>query len=315
MLKREDSTSTYTRFFDKVICILHEDGESIIALAEQSDPREFYRDRPGWATIKLRKAYEHLDGARHPRIVSILLEKLCPGPLQDLELPQHVNRTMLSLYYRWALQTLSALLFLHSHNIYTCNFSSHGTWLRSDFSVAVTGFICAVIDGVKDEENYGESGGWIGDEEPYCGNMEGSVDDCRGSVKEDLYYWAVWVFWLMVRDRPHSDLFEELEDERLGPVLNKVWEDGYDRTEEVVRDIKMYAERAGINVVGDDEVDIGRPWGEEFDIMAKEEVIFELKPKNLPDRFRRLNQIMPREWPTVEESAMLFNKGQIKGKR
>ncbi len=48
---------------------------------------------------------------------------------------------MLALYYRWALQSLSALSFFHSRSVYPTFFSSTNAWLRSDYSLAVAGFI------------------------------------------------------------------------------------------------------------------------------------------------------------------------------
>ena len=58
---------------------------------------------------------------------------------------------MLSLYYRWALQVLSAFSFLHSRSIYVRSFSSRFVWLRSDFSLAITGFICATAPAIEQE--------------------------------------------------------------------------------------------------------------------------------------------------------------------
>jgi hypothetical protein len=66
---------------------------------------------------------------------SLLVERLWPGPF-DLKLPVMTvpvpvpakpdcnDKTMLSLYYRWALQGLSALSALHSQGIYLRTFSS-----------------------------------------------------------------------------------------------------------------------------------------------------------------------------------------------
>jgi hypothetical protein len=48
---------------------------------------------------------------------------------------------MLALYYRWALQSLSALSYFHSRSVYPTFFSATNVWLRPDYSIAITGFI------------------------------------------------------------------------------------------------------------------------------------------------------------------------------
>lgn len=80
----------------------------------------------------------------------MIVERLNPGPhWGDLpvmttpvqETPSREDKIMLALYYRWALQALSALNFFHSRSVYLTFFSSRNVWLRSDFSLAITGFI------------------------------------------------------------------------------------------------------------------------------------------------------------------------------
>lgn len=51
---------------------------------------------------------------------------------------------VLSLYYHWALQALSAFSFLHCHSILLCVFIFQMVWLRSESSLATTGFVNAV---------------------------------------------------------------------------------------------------------------------------------------------------------------------------
>jgi len=48
---------------------------------------------------------------------------------------------VLALYYRWALQALSAMSFFHDHGIFLRVSTSQMVWLRYDFSLAITGFI------------------------------------------------------------------------------------------------------------------------------------------------------------------------------
>ena len=162
----------------------------------------------------------------------MIVERLTPGPLCHL-LPamtvpvlqtlSQTDRVMLSLYYRWALQVLSAFSYLHSRSMYIKNFSSQLVWLRSDYSLAITGFICmsaleieedfkrdaaeevrqrkqdtADIWGsasgypTEEEEDEVETSAWFWDEGEWVGDEsimydESATGDCeRGSVKEDL---------------------------------------------------------------------------------------------------------------------------------
>jgi hypothetical protein len=90
----------------------------------------------------------------------IVVEKLEPGPWDSLPvmtvpLPTETSRTdriLLSLYYRWALQALSALKFAHSRSVFFRNFCWRLVWLRSDFSLAITGFFCASAPEIEERE-------------------------------------------------------------------------------------------------------------------------------------------------------------------
>jgi hypothetical protein len=79
-----------------------------------------------------------LDGMRLPVLSPVPLPDNTPPPL------------LLRLYHRWALQTLSALRFLHSHSVYLSNFCDSSVWIRADFSAAVTNFICATVPSAED---------------------------------------------------------------------------------------------------------------------------------------------------------------------
>jgi hypothetical protein len=70
-------------------------------------------------------------------------------------LPNEISRAdriLLSLYYRWALQALSALKFAHSRSVVLRNFGSHLIWLRPDFSLAITAFFCASAPEIEERE-------------------------------------------------------------------------------------------------------------------------------------------------------------------
>lgn len=327
----QDQQGWYADFFEKACCAPHRDGESIIICTperltgEVPNPRE----ERGWAVTKIRKVYSCLNGD-HPRIVryenipdlgriatdhvryvctledgSVLVEKLTPGPLSSITLPtitvpvsgmlSREDRVMLSLYYRWALQSLSALAFLHSHAICLRSFSSELVWLRSDLSLAITGFVSSVIDGA--DEDYGEDAGWAGSEwVTYHGEEEG------GSIKEDLFHWATFVWRLMTNchsaeapwkrgevwepvcpveggllnttphlyqilgERCQKKLFQDLEDERLGSILVKTWNGGYDSADEVAEEVRRMVElKMGIAAIGD-EIGSGQAWEDIFEV-------------------------------------------------
>jgi hypothetical protein len=233
---------------------------------------------------------------------SLLVERLWPGPF-DLKLPvmtvpvpakpSRNDKTMLSLYYRWALQGLSALSALHSHRIYLRTFSTQMMWLRSDYSLALTGFVGAEI--VGDETDYGE-GGSVREE-----LMEFDEEALHGCVQEDIYYWATFVWRLMTNDytdespsaktwcwepccpvkgrcKPYDDnrevfgkrflnnMWQELEEARLGKVLENAWNRKYTTVDEVAEDIKSTASKMDI-VVTNDEVEMDKKWEDVFEVI------------------------------------------------
>ncbi|CAN9203253.1 unnamed protein product [Alternaria alternata] len=157
----DDTETWYCDFWEKAYAVPHKDGNNIIIYEPKETDIPDPRARPEWVSKRLRKAYELL-GEGHPRIVrcislldsdagnGVIVERLDPGPhWGDLpvmttpvqETPSREDKVMLALYYRWALQALSALSFFHSRSVYLTFFSSRNVWLRSDFSLAITGFI------------------------------------------------------------------------------------------------------------------------------------------------------------------------------
>ena len=222
---------------------------------------------------------------------------------------------VLSLYYRWALQSLSAISFLHSHAIYLRVFSSQMVWLRSDFSLAITGFINAVTQSKFPHKDlpHDQPSQEYQDELPL--EDDGMVTDewiCEAGdgieipgVQEDLFQWAIFVWRLMTPCEPtdpywpwepssprpddpiadygqnkdtlqalmsekhgDSDIWQELEDERLGKVLIKAWKGGYESAEDVVGDVKTMAKKIGIVTIGD-EVDVGLAWEDVLEVAGR----------------------------------------------
>lgn len=319
------SDNQYADFWEKLSCVLHSDGRHVI-IGAPSRERRFARnprEKEGWATRKLRRVYEQLGEDKCDRIVRFegvledgraLVERLDVGPLQYLTLPclkipvekvePKENRIILALYYRWALQALTALSFLHSHGVHAKFFSSQNVWLRADFSLAITGFISAIVNG--DEDDHGEEDGWSGDEWIMYGGDD-TVDDGVGSIKEDLFYWATFVWRLMTNehtnnahwkrqelwepvvpleggilydtpnaysilgDRHQRQQFQRLEQERLGEVLVKAWTSGYEGIEEVIQNVRDIAKVQGLVVEGD-EIEIEEAWEKVFEVFQTGEL-------------------------------------------
>ncbi|PGH23613.1 hypothetical protein AJ80_02394 [Polytolypa hystricis UAMH7299] len=232
-----ESQDWYTDFFEVVEVVPHKDGQSVIIFSTH-DPEEETADR-GWTQGNryvryARKINERLvggegDGVGHLRIVKYLgplptgentfcLERLFPGPFTKISLPSLTlpvvvvasamskqYRTLLSLYYRWALQTLSALQYIHSQSIYLTDFSSQSIWIRDDLSAAVTGYINAHVSTMVLVPRYGGKDGleevWVHEEQLQASDAdEGhsaentTYHDANPQtgfcVKYDLFDWA-----------------------------------------------------------------------------------------------------------------------------
>ena len=289
---------------------------------------------------------------------SIMLERLQPGPLEDINLPEEKNGIMLSLYYRWALQFLSALSFLHSHGVYVISFSDGLVWLRSDLSLAITGFISNRIKGVQ-EEDWGENGGYVGiGSESFPEYSEHyHIRTGNGGVRQDLHNWAGWLYELIATEAEKSQtyqgvekegvslsgrtefgpitkkewileckrlqkqeherygnfLLENLGEERLGSVFNKIWNSEYTNAEDVAEDVRRCAEKAGIKIVGKDEVDIGYPWENAFVIEADQYYQWDDRRtygSDAQERYWERKRLAIKQWPKAEELAALFDKGK-----
>ncbi|KAI4933234.1 hypothetical protein J4E85_003639 [Alternaria conjuncta] len=239
-------TIWYERLFEVADCVQHQDTDKVIIFTpicdedngEYPDPRS----RHGWPIKRLRKAYELLGGP-HPRIV-----RLEPGQLKRVEVPamtvpvvaqtmSHDDKIMLSLYYRWAIQALSAFRVMHARSMCIGFFSAQLVWIRPDFSLAVGGFISASAQEIEDElwkdteedtkaarreADFIDENGRKIESTASCGWSEGewAADDMiydmvhhedpfdesyytggvQGSVKADLFYWATFVWRLMTND-------------------------------------------------------------------------------------------------------------------
>ncbi|KAF1943798.1 hypothetical protein EJ02DRAFT_299859, partial [Clathrospora elynae] len=193
----------------------------------------------------------------------IVVEKLTPGPnwggLPVMTMPvvlpnqSRENRLMLSLYYRWALQALSAICYLHSRSIYIKTFSAGHVWL-------LTTTTNQGQEQVKDKSFSWATFVWrlmTNDHTPEAHWIRGNHDWKPTSPPE---------VGGPARSEDGSEVFQDLEVERLGPVLVKAWKCGYKSAEEVAEDIRKIAETVGITIVGD-EVEIDEAWEDVFEVV------------------------------------------------
>ncbi len=318
----------YAIFYDAAYVAPHIDGENVVVFwpPPSRGETEDQREPEGWGIRRLATLYRALSAgdewnARVVRFVEVLdddrglvLEQLNPGPLSKLSLPtlrvpvvlsdqNPEDKIMLSLYIRWALQLLSALTFLHEHDVFMRAFNAESIWVRSDFSLALTGFVGGVL-GSEDHHTI-EMGTMA---EPEVVDSKHAPMDRTGqpipSVQEDLFYWATFVWRLvtncytpedprargeqwepvtpseggvmlggvadqMLGERYCADAFQELEDERIGKVLVRAWKSKYSTAEAIADDVRIIAEGLGIDVI-EDEVDIGRSWEDVFEVVDTE---------------------------------------------
>jgi hypothetical protein len=160
-------------------------------------------------------------------------------------------------------------------------------------SLALTGFIGAEIAG--DGTDYGENGRM--QEELMMFDEEA----LHGCVEEDILYWATFVWRLMTNDytddalsagtdcwepccpveggckpffnngevfgeRFSNNMWQELEEARLGKVLVKAWNRKYTTADEVGEDIRSIASKMNIVII-DDEVIVDGKWEDVFEIV------------------------------------------------
>jgi hypothetical protein len=159
---------------------------------DDDDPRD--RIEP---TIRIHE-YLAARGPVHPRIARYLgttttrycLERVAYTSV-DRELPcpyRDMNMAVLGLYQRWALQMLSVLQYSHAKNVFMNNVGCD-VWLPQDLSIAIPNMTYAGCVELEIPErtcpNTVLESPWA-----YRGEL-------YGSVKNDLFDWASWIFGLM----------------------------------------------------------------------------------------------------------------------
>ncbi|KAJ4334688.1 hypothetical protein N0V95_009111 [Ascochyta clinopodiicola] len=300
----EDVQDWYYHFFETLFCLPHKDGKGILIVESPNDFGPDSRARPGWARKRLRGAYEFL-GEGHPRIVrylgplesdnGVIVERIEPGPIEwdsfpalIVPLPQDLSRNdrlLLSLYYRWALQALSAFKFAHSRSVFIRNFCPQLVWLRSDFSLAITGFLAASAPQIEEESRQdGIASARERLQDPAQRNPT-SLEEFDRRVREEgyapnpfsegEYYWAMFVKCLVNNvfadtSASQDETPDEIEDARLGTIIANAESGRYEDAGEVMKDFKAAAVKMGIKIVGDDEVDIDGEWENVFEVCERQ---------------------------------------------
>ena len=319
----EDHQTIFGDIFEQVFFAPWEDGYSVVAYPatfaaesatgetfdEDSDYSDGDEDNPRTRVQYTTRVYDHLSTnvgsgvGQHgyPRLVNYLgrtnygfrLERLNPGPMPKEKPHPHKDNRVLALYWRWALQALSAIVYLHAKGVILNGLSDQVIWLRGDYSVAISGLYNAGCAGLN------IPGGSWGDTSIMSSNLKRpssrSEDDCAethaGTVKGDLFDWATWVWRLMScgqdptsYDLPddyfkHEDLrrrcnerrqgiangkesaFPPLKEAYFGRIVHKAWTGQYDDAELAMQELKETLAARGVSISGeyDDEL-IGYDW-------------------------------------------------------
>ncbi|CAD0016219.1 unnamed protein product [Aureobasidium pullulans] len=191
---------------------------------------------------------------------------------------------------RWALQMLSALDHLHQKNIFLNNLGNN-LWLREDYSIAIANMTSAgctepLIPGRKSPPMVLESS-WAAD-----------ADD-PGSVKNDLFDWASWMFALMTGNKDpllmhmgieghvtsgtedfdkhislchdvslgNFDAWPQLDEKLLGSVILKAWRGEYKSAGQGMQEAKDAIRACGHELSKEhgDEI-VTYDWQQEFEV-------------------------------------------------
>ncbi|KAL5363471.1 hypothetical protein BJX96DRAFT_187020 [Aspergillus floccosus] len=307
--RREDY---YHDLYQEVYFVLHQNQDSIVSfqVCHKDNPRV---DPEEWFAIvdRVPRVYEYLAHSTnqphthidqpidiHPRIVRYLgrlpvghlLEKLEPGPLARTTLPplarcpsshppgDTLRDPLLFLYYRWALQSLSFLVFLHEQSVYLMDLSFATIWIRDDLSIALSGFLGATVP--TDAWPYSPSPSRY-EEEYYSATNPATCGFPELGPKFDLSDWATFVWRCMTDDfAPDAPLWSEPTDPlpadedseechknermqgkfqlldvgRLGPILLKAWKGEYDNAREILQDVRLYFQKFNVRMEGEDEI-------------------------------------------------------------
>jgi serine/threonine protein kinase len=136
------------------------------------------------------------------------------------------------LVLNWALQLLSALKFIHSHNILYGTLDVQNCWLSSGTSLLLAGFMDAEF-----RDGYG-----------YWGRS--SVHNI--SVKSDIYSWAFFIYRLMTNNHDWPDSGDVPSEIPASDVLRKCCTQQYEDAEQVLVDFRAVILGKGYELDGDE---------------------------------------------------------------
>jgi hypothetical protein len=206
---------------------------------------------------------------------------------------------ILALHQRWALQYLSACRYIHNKGIVINAPPDECTWLRSDLSLVVAGFVDAscfelgILAGSWDDSTTGCS--------PFSPSQAswGSDEYDHGQPKTDLFAWACWVYGLMTdggnpflpptksrsdvswqevrarEDAVQKGLFKHwpiLPEGQLGPCLVKAWQGEYESADDAFREVKAMLGRCGRIFTKDEDDELESfDWDAEFSRVEEED--------------------------------------------
>ncbi|KAH6714974.1 hypothetical protein BKA61DRAFT_480978 [Leptodontidium sp. MPI-SDFR-AT-0119] len=259
------------------------DEHSVILIPREyirDDPEQLLRREPSaLCCFRTCIAYELL-GKDHPNIARYISRDAWTGfpilarptgPPLEVFLDKHrskmfsssssdVNTTYLPLVLNWALQALSGLAFIHSHeNFYYKDLSIYNCWLSSDLFLSLIGFLNADF---RDQQGCLHAG---------FGSFRGPTLRLtrikpHASVKSDLFDWATFVYTLMTNKEPERDPFNayldvpkqirakdypQLSEHVMGKIVRKCWLQEYQNAMDVRRDVAAFLLDSGFEVDGD----------------------------------------------------------------
>ncbi|KZF20784.1 hypothetical protein L228DRAFT_284718 [Xylona heveae TC161] len=157
------------------------------------------------------------------------------------------------IYYRWAMQLLAALSFLHKHEFFHTQLYLDKLWLRSDLSLV----LCNLTEASR-------RGNWDGcysdppiscalpSDYPYCSEDQ---PESWHTPKHDLFAFGTVLYLIQIEtvlENPEDPLTPEQEEVALslptGAITRKCWDQLYTNAEEVVADLRAVIEAEGIEV-------------------------------------------------------------------
>jgi hypothetical protein len=285
-----------------------ETGEVIY---DEEDRRaEDWPGDPGKRMAPTIKIHERLEdgGERSERVVKFLgsspscyrIENLLSnGSVEEVSSRSKQSDTALALHQRWALQYLSACRYIHDKGIVINAPPGECTFLRSDLSLVVAGFVDASCREFGILAGFWEKSGTVCSPFSPHDAPRGSDAYAYRNSKTDLFAWACWAYELMTDGRnpllpPDKEegkispqemrarenavqkgLFKHwpiLPEDQLGPCLVKAWKGEYEGADDGFREVKAVLERHGrIFVAGEDDEFEGFDWEAEFSPFREDE--------------------------------------------